>query len=127
MSALFSAIIAKAAVAIFSFLLVTSGLTGDRTERSHRPFKVVTAAQEQESTDTTKTAKPAKPVPQAPTESEAVADLPRRPVRACFDTVKDRLGDHPWPSPYVYIGRGNRTARIPKSAWCNPFKINSKC
>ena len=67
--------------------------------------------------------KPAKPVPPAPTESEAVADLPRRPVRACFDTVKDRLGDHPWPSPYVYIGRGNRTARIPKSAWCNQTTV----
>jgi len=46
MSALFSAVLAKAAVFICSFLLVTSGLTANRTIKPHRPFRVVIAAQE---------------------------------------------------------------------------------
>lgn len=79
MSALFSAIVAKAAVFIFSFLLVTSGLTGNRTGRSYRPFKVVTAAQEKESADTTKTVKPAKPAPASATEQKDEAVSARKP------------------------------------------------
>ncbi len=79
MSALFSAIVAKAAVFICSFLLVTSGLTGNRTGKPHMPFKVMTAAQEKESTDTTKTSKPARPAPAAAAEQETEAVSTRKP------------------------------------------------
>ena len=79
MSALFSAVLAKAAVFICSFLLVTSGLTGNRTSNSHRPFRVVIATQENESTDTTKTSKPAKPAPAAAPERETEPVSTKKP------------------------------------------------
>lgn len=91
MSALFSAIVAKAAVFIFSFLLVTSGLTGNRVERSHKPFKVVTAAQEKESTDTTKTSKTAKPAPAAATEQKDEAVSTRKPKKK--QSIKISISD----------------------------------
>jgi hypothetical protein len=79
MSALFSAVLAKAAVFICSFLLVTSGLTGNRTSNSHRPFRVVIATQEKESTDTTKTSKPAEPAPAAAPERETEPVSTKKP------------------------------------------------
>lgn len=79
MSALFSAVLAKAAVFICSFLLVTSGLTGNRTSNSHRPFRVVIATQENESTDTTKTSKPAEPAPAAAPERETEPVSTKKP------------------------------------------------
>ena len=79
MSALFSAVLAKAAVFICSFLLVTSGLTGNRTSSSHRPFRVVIATQEKESTDTTKTSKPAEPAPAAAPEQETEPVSTKKP------------------------------------------------
>ena len=79
MSALFSVIIVKAAVFICSFLLVTAGLTGNRTSKVHRPFRVTTVAQEKESTDTTKTSKPAKPAPAAAPERDTEAVSTKKP------------------------------------------------
>jgi hypothetical protein len=79
MSVLFSAVLAKAAVFICSFLLVTSGLTGNRTSNSHRPFRVVIATQEKESTDTTKTSKPAEPAPAAAPERETEPVSTKKP------------------------------------------------
>lgn len=59
MSALFSAVVVKAAVFVISFLLAAPGPTSTSKGNSHVPFKVVTACpasveQEKESTDTTK-------------------------------------------------------------------------
>jgi hypothetical protein len=62
MSALFSAVLVKAAVFVISFLLAAPGPTSNSTTRSDVPFKTVSTtavseAQEKESTDTTKTEK----------------------------------------------------------------------
>ncbi len=92
MSALFSAIVAKAAVFICSFLLVTSGLTGNRTGKLHMPLKVMSAAQEKESIDTTKTSKPAKPAPAAAAERETEAVSTRKP-REKKQSIKISISD----------------------------------
>jgi hypothetical protein len=59
MSALFSAVLAKAAVFVVSFLLAATGISGDGTVKkcsvTHKPFSVSTAAQDTDKTDTTKT------------------------------------------------------------------------
>lgn len=73
MSALFSAVLAKVAVFICSFILVSSGLTGTgtktKTSHSHSPFKVVAVAQEEKSTDPADTTK-AKKADKADTEEK---------------------------------------------------------
>jgi hypothetical protein len=61
MSALFNAVLAKVAVFVCSFLLVTSGSTGKKTSRPRLPFRMVTAAQDKDTTRTTETKKPAQP------------------------------------------------------------------
>ncbi len=99
MSALFSAVLAKAVVFICSFLLVSSGLTGTRTSNktcgSHSPFKVVAVAQEEkeaDSADTTKTEKAAKPdtsaKPAAPTATRV-----SKSKKAKKESVKISISD----------------------------------
>jgi hypothetical protein len=92
MSALFSAIVAKAAVFICSFLLVTSGPVDNMARKPHMPFRVMTAAQEKESADTTKTIKPAKPAPEAEPEREAEA-VPTRKPREEKKSIKISISD----------------------------------
>lgn len=106
MSVLFSAVLAKAAVFICSFLLVTSGLTANRTSKSHRPFRVVIAAQEKESADTTKTGKPAKPAPAAKPEREAEAVSTRKPKEK-KQSVKITISDEG-----IKVGAGDGEERV---------------
>ncbi len=86
MSALFSAVLAKAAVFICSFLLVSSGLTGTRTSNSHSPFKVVTVAQEKETADSTEATKAKKAA-----ESESKAESSSKTATSAASDKKTRI------------------------------------
>ena len=82
MSALFSAVVVKAAVFVISFLLAAPGPTSTSDTKSHVPFKVVTikavsAAQEKESTDTTKAKKSEK------SEQTESAPVPKKEKKHC--------------------------------------------
>ncbi len=99
MSALFSAVLAKAAVFICSFLLVSSGLTGTRTSTrtsdSHSPFKVVTVAQEKEATDSADTTK-AKKAAESEREAESSSKTATRAAsarKARKESVKISISD----------------------------------
>jgi hypothetical protein len=82
MSALFSAVVARVAVFICSFILVAAGPTGTSTKRTQAPFKVVTTAQEKETTDSTKAAKA--------TEDKKKAEAELEKARAEMKAAKEK-------------------------------------
>ncbi len=93
MSALFSAIVVKAAVFVISLLLAVPGPTSVSTKKARVPFKVVSTksvseAQEKESTDTTKADKTAKPA-----KAEPAAQTAPKPPKEKKQTVKISISD----------------------------------
>ena len=93
MSALFSAVVVKAAVFVISFLLAAPGPTSNSTTKAHVPFRVVTiktvsAAQEKESTDTTKAEKSEKSQ-----KAEGETETAPKPKKIKKQSVKISISD----------------------------------